>query len=151
MTRSAPAIQIADVLTANLKAVLDNLCDQRYGGPISLERVPAPTTPSTVTFRLDREDLPPLMAHFTIGHVGGNVYDVEGRVENGPSQSFTYCLPDPDPDSLPQAPHLARKVAAFLLDALERRIGSDLLRHEVRERILHPAGASSWVPSSSHP
>lgn len=126
--------QIVDVLTVNLASVFANLCTQRYGGPISLERVEEgeETTSSTVTFRLDREDLPPTWAHFAVRHVGGNVYDVRGTIENGPSQSFTYSLPESSPPHIPQAPTLAREVAAFLLDAMESRLGTDLLRGNIR-------------------
>jgi len=142
--------QIVDVLTVNLASVFANLCTQRYGGPISLERVEE-TTASTVTFRLDREDLPPIWAHFVVRHVGGNVYDVRGTIENGPSQSFTYSLPESSPPHIPQAPTLAREVAAFLLDAMESRLGTDLLRGNIRPSKTpdrSPPPPSSRTPAS---
>jgi hypothetical protein len=87
----------------------------------------------TVRLHLHRTDLPRLRVDFSIRHVGGNMYDVLGLVDGGPSQTFTYCLPEEIGPALPRAPRLADQVAAFLLDALERRVGSDLLRTEARD------------------
>lgn len=144
MTPPVPAHQIADVLATNLEVVFDGLCVHRYGAPLSLERVDADPA-ATTGFRLHRADLPELRVHFAIRHVGGNVYDVRGTVEDGPSRAFTYSLPEPVSHVVPRAPRLAREVAAFLLDALERRVGSDRLRDEVRSG---PASAPSG-PSAS--
>lgn len=135
MTLPAPLRQIADVLATNLEIVFDGLCVHRYGGPISLERIEPPDSSfPTARFRLHRADLPELRVDFEIRHVGGNVYDVKGLIDDGPSRTFTYCLPEPVPQAIPRAPRLAREVSAFLLDALERRLGTDLLRNEVRTR-----------------
>lgn len=135
MTPSVSPLQIADVLATNLETVFDGLCEDRYGGSLSLERSdpPAPVS-STARFHLYRGDLLELRVDFEIRHVGGNVYDVHGRADGGPSQTFTYCLPDSSPPAVPRAPRLAGKVAAFLLDVLERRLGSDQLRNEIRAR-----------------
>jgi hypothetical protein len=143
----APTTRIADILAANLETVFANLCAQRYGGPISLVRVDDATpSASTVTFRLDRHDLPSLRSHFSVRHVGGNVYDVWGKIENGPGRSFTYCLPnDSSVATVPRAPHFAENVASFLLDAMERRLGSDLLRGNLRPSKA-PERSSPAVP-----
>jgi hypothetical protein len=153
MTASVLSPQIADVLATNLEAVFASLCDQRYGGRIFLERdEEAERDPSTVRFRLRRADLPELRAHFAVRHVGGNVYDVQGRVEDGPVRTFTYSLPETAPPIVPRAPSLARAVASFLLDALEHRIGSDLLRSELRSRVPQPPDRSpSRSPASDRP
>jgi hypothetical protein len=145
MPAPAPSPQIADALARSLAPVFVSLCTERYGGSVSLRRVERDASPSAVHFRLDHPRLPVLEASFTIHHVGGNVYDVEGRVEGGPVRSFCYCLPDPAPLLVPEAPRLARDVAAFLLDALERRLGSDLLRRAVQsdERTASPVPPSS--------
>lgn len=144
---TVPVLQLADILTTNLRGVFANLCYHRYGGPISLERVPHPdSSSSSVLFRIDHNDLPPLWAHFTINHVGGTVYDVQATVKNGPSQSFTYSLPDPNSILVPRAPHLAQEVASFLLDALERQVGSDLLRHKTQLLPLQTERSSSASP-----
>ena len=140
MTTPAPPHQIADVLAANLERVFDGLCEHRYGSPISLERVDVSDEPTpTARFHLHRTDLPRLRVDFEIRHVGGNVYDMQGLVDGGPSRTFTYCLPESAPPVVPRAPRLTDEVAAFLLDTLERRIGSDLLRNEVRARRPPPS------------
>jgi hypothetical protein len=154
MTPPVPPRQIADVLATNLETVFDGLCEHRYGGPLSLERVDPPDdAPATAHFRLHRADLPDLSVDFEIRHVGGNVYDVLGIIDNGPSRTFTYSLPDPAPPVVPRAPRLAREVASFLLDALERRVGSNLLRSEVRDRRTPspPNRSTSRSPSPSRP
>jgi hypothetical protein len=152
MTTPAPPPQIADVLATNLEIVFEGLCEHRYGGPISLERVAPHST--TARFRLYRAGLPELRADFEIRHVGGNVYDVRGTIDDGPSQTFTYSLPEPPPDR-PRAPRLAHDVAAFLLDALERRVGNDLLRSQTRGRDRRqpspPDRSIARSPSPSQP
>ncbi len=65
------------------------------------------------------------------------MYDVDAQIENGPTQSFAYCLPDPMPLIGTKSPHVVQRLAAFLLDALERQLGSAFLRRE-----LHRASAS---------
>lgn len=139
MTHTAPSVQIVDVLATSLVAVLESLCTERYGGPISLERVDdSSLPPSTARFHLHRVNGPGLQVDFSVRHVGGTVYDVHGIVEDGPSRTFTYSLPEAAPLFLPRAPHLAGEVASFLLDALEQRVGNALLRNELRGRQSAP-------------
>lgn len=139
MIPARSSVQLADVLTDSLASVFEALSTERYGGPLPLDRTVAPdSSPPTVHVRLGRPDVCSLEATLTIRHVGGNVYDVEGRVEDRPPQSFAYCLPEPAPRLVPEAPRLVRDVAAFLLDALERRVGRDLLRRAVRRDTAAP-------------
>jgi hypothetical protein len=144
MGPARPSIQTADVLVDRLPPALDAMSTRRYGGPISLRRVAAGDAfPASVRFRLGRPGGRSLEAAFTIRHVGGNVYDIQGRVDDRPPRSFCYCLPEPAPLLVPEAPRLAGEVAAFLLDALERRVGRDHLRRTVRR------GAAVERPSAS--
>lgn len=133
MPQLTPASQIAEVLVNSLHTAFPRLCIRRYGAADPLQCVDQ-TEPlsSTVRLQIDRAGLPVLQASFSIRHVGGNMYDVQGAVEDGPSRSFSYCLPDPAPLLAPKAPRLAQDVAGFLLDALEQRLGRDLLRSELR-------------------
>jgi hypothetical protein len=135
MMPPVPSRQIADVLAVNLQTAFDGLCEHRYGGPISLERIDPPDeAPSSARFRLRRADLPELRVDFEIRYVGGNVYDVRSLIDGGPAQTFVYCLPEPLSHTMPRAPRLVREIASFLLDALERRVGGELLRNEIRGR-----------------
>lgn len=144
-------LRVADVLTVNLRTVFDNLCSHRYGGPVSLERTEvSDPDPATARFRLHRAGLPDLRVAFAIRHVGGNVYDLQGTIKGGPSRTFTYSLPESNADHVPQAPFLAHKVASFLLDALERRVGNDLLRTEMRGR-RQPSEPERPVPRAPSP
>jgi hypothetical protein len=120
--------QIADLLATSLASVFEALCTQRYGGPISLTRVAPPDSSAIAGFRLERAGVPAVEASVFIRHVGGNMYDVTGTIAEGPNASFSYCLPDAVPPRTAGAPRLAHDIAAFLLDALERRLGSAVLR-----------------------
>lgn len=135
------SVRIAEVLAQSLPGALDTLSTQRYGGPLPGQ---LPDASPPVGYRLTPPDLPPLEATFTIRHVGGNVYDVEARVDGRAVQSFCYCLPEPAPLLVPSSPRLARDVAAFLLDELERQLGRDLLR-----RALDPAPAGRAASPAS--
>jgi hypothetical protein len=129
MIPARSSVPVAEVLTNSLAAVVEALSTERYGEAVGLRRVaPAGSSPATVHVRLGQPDVSLLEAALTIRHVGGNIYDVEGRVEGRPPQSFAYCLPEPTPRRGLEAPRLARDVAAFLLDALECRVGRDFLR-----------------------
>lgn len=135
MSLSVLAPQIADILDDSLRAVFDRLCTQRYGAPISLQRVADPeSSSSTVRFQIKRAGVPALEAEVSVRHLGGNMYDVRGTIEDGPTQGFSYCLPESGPLPLSKAPRLAQEVAAFFLDVLERRLGSELLRAELGRR-----------------
>jgi hypothetical protein len=150
MSQSVLAPQIADILHDSLRAVFARLCTQRYGAPISLRRVKASAPPSsTARFQIDRAGHLTLEAEFIVRHLGGNMYEIAGTIEEGPSRAFTYCLPDPMPLLAPKAPRLAQDVAAFLLDALERRLGSDLLRTELRPPSTTPERSGSSASAAA--
>lgn len=136
--------RIADVLGASLESIFADLCVTRYGGPVQLRRV-APTTSlaPTIGFVLERPGLLRLRADFTVRHVGGNVYDVQGTLDDGTTRSFTYSLPDTLPPRRPLAPYLAHDIATFLLDATERHLGRRLLRE-------HEDGAPAAVAYTRH-
>jgi len=143
MTPPVPLSQLANVLAANFEAVFEGLCVHRYGSPLSLERVDPAPTPTTARFCLHSTDLPGLHVDFEVRHVGGNMYDVQGTIVNGPSRAFTYSLPDSGSRFLPRAPRLAGEVAAFLLDALERQVGSDRLKNQIQDRRTPPSSDRS--------
>jgi hypothetical protein len=115
---------------------------------VSLRRVGiSDSSPSTARFQIDRTGIPALEAEFVVRHLGGNMYDVRGTIENGPSRVFSYCLPESAPVLVPKAPRLAQEVATFLLDALERRLGSDLLRTELRRPSTTRERTTSSAPA----
>jgi hypothetical protein len=124
--------RIADVLAAGLASIFDDLCVARYGGVVRLRRIDSSSSASSaVSFVLERPGLLRLRAEFSVRHIGGNVYDIQGALDDGTTRSFTYSLPDVPPLRHPLAPYLAHDVATFLLDAAERHLGRRLLReHE---------------------
>lgn len=143
MTQTALSSHIADVLTSSLKRELVPLCTERYGGPVSLHHLQAASEgPGTVRGELELSGLPPLTFRFWVCHVGGNVYDVRGAVENRSPRSFAYSLPDTAPSLLTDVPRLARELALFLLDSMERELGRRLLRERISEasRLTSPPG-----------
>lgn len=130
-----PTHQIVDVLADNLTSRIATLSSERYGGPIFLRRMETIAQGSSaVLFQLEGASLSPLEAHVTVRHVGGNMYDLVCSVDGGPSQLFTYSLPTSTPLLVPQAPHLAQKVATFLLDAIERRLGHEQIRNTLQSK-----------------
>lgn len=149
-----PSVQIADVLADNLPSVFETLCRERYGGLLSLRRMEDADAalPATVRFRLEWSGRPSLEASFRIRHLGGNMYDVQGQIAGLPPRSFDYCLPEPTPVLPLRAPRLARDVATFLLDGLERRIGNEILRRTTRgtaPRAARPSSPSMRTPPSA--
>jgi len=60
-------------------------------------------------------------ATFRIDHVGGNVYDVVGRLEDGDPRTFTCCLPDRA--EIPAAPRLSQAIGRFLVEEAGRLVG----------------------------
>jgi hypothetical protein len=128
MTSSPPSLLIVKVLATNLPPALARQSAQRYGRELPLQRIEAGGSSPEIGFRLTRRGFPSLDARFTVRPLGGNVYEVQGAIEDGPTQSFSYCLPEPAPLLVPFAPKLAPKIATFLLDARERQLGRHLLR-----------------------
>ena len=134
-----PSSQIATILASNLRTVFPELCVQRYGIPLPFDCVPASDGSSwTVQVQIGAPEAPRLTAQFSIRHVGGNMYDVQIAVAEGPTTSFCYCMSEEGPSLVPKTPHLAWEGAAFLLDALERRVGRALLSETTQGRHLSP-------------
>jgi len=150
MKPAVASLRVAEILGANLKSAFADLCVERYGGPLSLvaETVDH-EAPSVLRFRLEQSGRTQLIVRLRVKHVGGNIFDVVGEIEDGPSQSFTYSLPDPTPLLTPDASDLTKRISIFVLDTMERRIGSRLL-----ERSLGPGPSQereTTGPPSSAP
>ena len=123
--------QITDILYQSLKAAFDEVCPERYGAPLTIRRAEdAPSAP-TVSFCIAGAEQVALQIHVTVSHVGGNVYDVITKVEDGPERCFTYSEPDDSGSSLSIAPYLGKKIARHLLDEVEQQLGKTLLRNQV--------------------
>jgi hypothetical protein len=150
-----PSSQIATILASNLRTVFPELCVQRYGIPLPFECVPASDGSSwTVQVQIGSPEAPHLTGQFSIRHVGGNMYDVQLAVAEGPTTSFCYCMSEEGPSLVPKTPHLAWEGAAFLLDALERRVGRLVLSHPgpgQRSSFLNPSLPSAARPVRSNP
>lgn len=122
---------ITDALSQSLKQAFDEVCPERYGGPLTLVRVDPASDAPAVSFRVEGGIQRTLRLHVTVAHVGGNVYDITTQVEDGPSHCFTHSVADSSGASLCLAPHLGKKIARHLLDEVERQLGKDILRHEM--------------------
>lgn len=125
--------QITDVLTESLKQAFNEVCPKRYGAPLSLRRIDDPDTHGRVSFRLEGSEAITLRIHVAISHVGGNVYDISTQVEEGPERCFTYSEPDASGSSLSIAPYLGKKIARYILDEVEQRLGKRILRAQMVE------------------
>jgi hypothetical protein len=150
MSYPEPSSQIAGILANTLRSVLPELCVQRYGLPLPFDCDPVPDGSSrSVRVQIGDAETPRLTAQFSIRHVGGNMYDVRAAVEDGPTTSFCYCLSETEPILVPKVPHLAWQGAAFLLDALERRVGRLLLSETAQGQ--RPSLHRTSPPSAAQP
>lgn len=122
--------QITDVLSESLKQAFDEVCPERYGGPLTLHQIDEPETEKTVSFQIEGPKTVELPIRVTVSHVGGNVYDIGTQVEEGPVRRFTYSEPDASGSSLSIAPYLGKKIACHLLDEVERHLGKKILRDQ---------------------
>jgi len=130
--RSPESFQkITDVLCRSLKVAFDEVCPERYGGPLTLQRTASSSEEPAVSFRLEGPASIALRIHVQIAYVGGNVYDIVTQVEDGSPRCFTFSEPDQTGSSLSIAPFLGKKIARHLLDEVERRLGQQLLRKQV--------------------
>lgn len=123
--------RITDVLSQSLEQAFDEVCPERYGAPLQLQRIDDPSEPRTVTFGIKGPTETGLKIHVTVTHVGGNVYDVAAQVEEGAARRFTYSEPAASGSSLSIAPYLGKKIATYVLDEVEQQLGKKLLRNEV--------------------
>lgn len=132
MTFSTPSLLIVEVLDTNLPPALAEQSVQRYGRELPMQRVKATDSPPGICLRLVDRGRPSLDVRLTVHPLGGNVYEVQGTIKDGPTRTFSYCLPEPSPLLLPSAPRLVPEIATFLLDARERQLGRHLLRTTLR-------------------
>lgn len=122
--------KIADILAQALKRAFDEVCPERYGGPLSLQRIEPSDHDQTVSFHIEGPNAMSLPIYVTVSHVGGNVYDIATQVEDGDVQTFTYSEPDSSGSSLSLAPYLGKKIARHVLDEVEQRLGKILLQEQ---------------------
>jgi hypothetical protein len=126
-----PLRQITEVLSRSLKQAFDEVCPERYGGPLALRRIDAPAQDPTVSFCLEAPSAIALRIDVTITHVGGNVYDLTTQVEDGDVRRFTYSEPAASGSSLSIAPYLGQKIARAVLDEVEQQLGKKLLQDQM--------------------
>lgn len=120
----APARRrIADVVHRSLKIAVRRQCTQRYDRDMTLRRLDRAAASELLHLQIECRDLIQLDVVVTASHVGGNVYDVGCKIEDGPSSRATYALPAGGGTALSWAPGLGQKLAHFLLDELERELG----------------------------
>jgi len=123
--------KITDVLSKSLEQAFDEVCPKRYGAPLKLRRLDDPSDSQTVTFGINGPNSIALQIHVTVTHVGGNVYDIAAQVEEGSVRRFTYSEPASSGSSLSIAPYLGTKIARYVLDEVEQRLGKILLRRQM--------------------
>lgn len=123
--------QITDVLARSLKTAFDEVCPERYGRPLSIQRIDTDDE-HTVVFHIHGPKAITIPVHVTVSHVGGNVYDIGTQVQDGPIQTFTYSEPDSSGSSLSLAPYLGKKIARHVLNEVEQSFGKILLRKQIK-------------------
>lgn len=137
MSRDSPdSVQgIIEVLYQSLKQAFEEVCPQRYGAPLQLQRLDEDVHSRRITFGMVNPRSVALEIHVTVTHVGGNVYDIITQVEDGPKRRFTYSEPASSGSSLSIAPYLGRKITEHVLDDVEQRLGKRMLRNHVVEHL----------------
>jgi hypothetical protein len=133
-TRSRPSASfqhITEVLSQSLEQAFEEVCPERYGGPLELQRIDDPTQNQTVSFGLAGPGAVALRIEVTVAHVGGNVYDITTQVEDGDVRRFTYSEPAASGSSLSIAPYLGKKIARHVLDEVEQQLGKTLLQNQM--------------------
>ena len=120
------ARQVVSTLHHSLDAALARKCNRRYDAAGVLE-VDWETAEGK-TMELHVPGRAPLPVQFEVEHAGGNVYDVTCALGDGAPRRFVHCsVPDARPASS-RPTEVGRKVATFLLNELEARVGRTVLR-----------------------
>jgi len=124
---SVPATQVADVTYRSLTSALSQQCADLHNMDVEVTRT---GVGSSMEIRVQCEDRFEVCLRVTVEHVGGNVYDVFCTIDEGASRQLTYSRPEGAGTSLPLCPRLGEKFSAFVLGALEQRLGRWHLRGE---------------------
>jgi len=122
--------EITDALFRSLKRAFDEVCPERYGGPLTLRKTDPPED-AAVSLRIEGPADVEVQIHVRISHVGGNVYDITTQVEDGSPHCFTFSEPNCSGSSLSIAPYLGKKIACHVLDEVEQRLGQEMLAEHV--------------------
>ena len=127
---SSPCRRIAEVVHRSLKRALKDQCAGRYAEDVRLRRLDRASARQLMRLQIECQGRIRMPVGIAATHVGGNVYDIECSVQEGPSRQFSYSLPGASGVALLQAPCLGRKLGTFLLGELERRLGRQILRRK---------------------
>jgi hypothetical protein len=119
--------RILAVVCRSVESALAVLCRRRYDAEVTVKRLDRTATDQPIRLRLECADQIEMDTQIRVSHVGGNVYDVRCTVPDGSSRRCTYSVPGSG-TTLSPAPELGRTLGTFLLDELERQIGSRHLR-----------------------
>ena len=127
---TASCRHVPDVVFRSLKSALALQCRRRHDVEVTITRLDQATDDPSIRLRVGCDDQIQLTAQISVSPVGGNVYDIDCTVEEGPSCQFTYSLPGRSGTALSRAPDLGRRLGAFLLDELERQVGRHYLQSQ---------------------
>lgn len=121
--------RIADVVSRSFQDAFADQCADRHGQTVTVERAAAE---SLMRLQVQCPRHEPFSFRLAVQHVGGNVYDVHCTMDEGPTQTFVYCLSgEPDSETpLALVPRLGHEIAGFVIDALEKSLGRRGLRPE---------------------
>lgn len=121
--------QLASKLFRCLETALSRQCANRYNAGVSLRCLDEATEDDpSLKIRVECHGLAEMPAHLRLSHTGGNVYDIVCRVIDGDTHRFSYSLPGPHGPRKACMPHLAKELAIFLREELERYLGRVLLQ-----------------------
>lgn len=130
---SAPPRRIMEVLYRSLVTALVKQCAQRHDANVSVRRLKDTSDdPSEMHLRLDCRGLLQMPVRLVAMSTSANIYEVRCTLEDGSSRQFSYGLSGRSGTNLSPAPQLGRKLATFLLDELEKRLGRLLLQSPMR-------------------
>lgn len=128
MQNGAPDFrQIMESLSEGLMTAFREVCPKRYGDPLSLRHVDSSADWRQAHFVIEAPGAESLDLRITVGHVGGNVYDITTKLEDEPTLQFTHSEPNGTNSSPVLAPKLAENIANHILDQTEQRLGKRFL------------------------
>jgi len=137
---------IAELAYDSLQGALKDECSRRGLKEVILKKESQDVSEPHLDLQLKRPGVIALGGEIACRWVGGNVCEVECCVEDGPPRRFCACVEHSGGLAVSEVPVLGQKVARFLLDELERRLGRRVLRQKGRR---HGRSTSGLGPCRS--
>lgn len=120
--------QAAQHLRKCLLHYFTTVCPERYGIQIPVDNPESQASAEVdCVLRFNLPDPLATSAHFSIEHIGGNVFEIIGGLEGHPSERFSCCVAQPPSEDDLAA--LGETIGEYLLAKIQEDVGAYVLRH----------------------